>query len=65
MVSCEAALELDDGGVGVRQFLPDGQRLLERLQRLCRLPGIYQQNADGFVALGQDSPDRIGRGLRL
>ena len=49
----QVALELGDGGVGVGQLLLDRPRRLVRRQRLGRLAGLAQQDADVVVATRQ------------
>ena len=54
-LAARSLLELREGGVGLGQLLLDRQRRLIRLQRLARLAGVAQQDADVIVAGRQGS----------
>ncbi len=54
-VDPQFALELDDGGVGVGQPLPDRPRRLVRRQRLFRLAGCFSTTAILLWLIGEKS----------
>ena len=64
VVACrQVALELDNGGVLLRQPLPDRQRLLVRCQGLGRFASCAEQHPDVVVACRQFALELVDGGI--